>query len=247
MSHLWLTQPSSKKAVSNNSSEPGHRSLKSLGCKLLPKQQPGWVRAAQSPESCSCPQPCTCCCCFSGLRWHRKTKEWWCQFLYCVCWKAPEGRKSVNKSSQVLKRAITDATLMKWSERHCREQRVTETQKGGKKGALRQTAASRNATQSRAGDAFGQTTRAREDEQHSEDIVGSQNQRKGAVTVMEMSKTILGREPTTRTVQGKATRGEDQQGTPCPRCWERNPASWGLTAGTWTAPLFCAATRASSE
>lgn len=43
MSHLWLTQP-----VSSKSSEPGHRSLKSLvGCKLLPKQQPGWVRAAQ--------------------------------------------------------------------------------------------------------------------------------------------------------------------------------------------------------
>lgn len=108
---------------------------------------------------------------------------------------------------------------MKWSERHCREQRSDRNTGRGEKGALRQTAGSRNATQSWAGDAFGHTTRARarEDEQHSKDIVGSQNQRKGAVTVMEMSKTILGREPTTRTVQGKATRSEDQQGTPRPR------------------------------
>lgn len=76
MSHLWLTQP-----VSSNSSESGHRSLKSLvGCKLLPKQQ-AWV-GQSCPESCSCPQPCTQhCCCFSGLGWHRKCKEWWSQFL----------------------------------------------------------------------------------------------------------------------------------------------------------------------
>lgn len=56
---------------------------------------------------------------------------------------------------------------------------------------------------------------------------------------MEMSKTILGREPTTRTVQGKATHGEDQQGTPRPRCSERNPESWGVTAETWAPGLCC--------
>lgn len=56
---------------------------------------------------------------------------------------------------------------------------------------------------------------------------------------MEMSKTILGREPTTRTVQWKATHGEDQQGAPRPRCSEWNPASWGVTAETWAPRLCC--------
>lgn len=39
----------------------------------------------------------------------------------------------MNKSSQVLKWEITDATLVKWSKRHCREQSDRNTGKEGKK------------------------------------------------------------------------------------------------------------------
>lgn len=80
-------------------------------------------------------------------------------------------------------------------------QRAAEHRKGVEERVLRQTAVSRKNPTARPGDAFGHTTRAREDEQHSKDIVGCKNQRKGTVTVMEMSKTTLGTGPTARTVR----------------------------------------------
>lgn len=78
----------------------------------------------------------------------------------------------MNKPSQVLKRAITDATLMKWCERHCREQwSDRNTGRGEKKGF--ETDCCEQKSHTEPGDAFRHTTRAREDEQHSKDIVGS--------------------------------------------------------------------------
>jgi len=65
---------------------------------------------------------------------------------------------------------------MKWSKRHCREQQSDRnTGKGEKKGFETECWEQKKPHRARHGDKFGHTTRARarEDEQHSKDIVGS--------------------------------------------------------------------------
>lgn len=135
MSHLWLTRPVSSKATATSLVTGAWNPPRAANCSWS-SSLGVWHKPLQSPGSFGSPQASTYCCrFFSGVRWSRKSKELWCQFLYCICWKAPDGRKSMNKSLQGLKRAITGAHQWSGLRGTAESSEVTETQEeGGKKG-----------------------------------------------------------------------------------------------------------------
>lgn len=237
MSHLWLTRPVSSKATATSLVTGAWNPPRAANCSWS-SSLGVWHKRLQSPGSFGSPQASTYCCrFFSGVRWSRKSKELWCQFLYCICWKAPDGRKSMNKSLQGLKRAITGAHQWSGLRGTAESSEVTETQEeGGKKGFWDRLLWAEKKEPGLETD-LGTPPEAEKMSSTVKRLWDPKNQRKGAVTVMEMSKMTLGIEPITRTAQEKKHTLRSSRAF---RVWgtKKENKTAGVTAKTW-APCLC--------
>lgn len=133
---------------------------------------------------------------------------------------------------------------VKWSKRHSREQRSDRNTEGrGKKGFWdRLLWAEKRNTEAGLETDLGTPPEAEKMSSTVKTLWDPKNQRKGAVTVMEMSKMSLGIEPIARTAQEKKHPCWGPAGLSVSKALRKKTKQLGVTANIW-APCLCCHSR----